>query len=101
MVADLRGPDLMNSPPGGMMAHMNQGSNLRESEPEKEDQDSSVEAEVLSLLESSYKEVLDAVKHQDDKIGRLFAGISFLTAASLAMANLGGSAYLSQRYEEW
>lgn len=53
------------------------------------------------LLEYSYKEVLDAVKHQDDKIGRLFAGVSFLTAASLAMANLGGSAYLSQRYEEW
>ena len=53
---------------------------------------------VLQLLQGSYKEVLDAVKHQDDKIGRLFAGVSFLTAASLAMANLGGSRYLSQTY---
>lgn len=63
--------------------------------------DPKVTAEVKDLLESSYKEVLDAVKHQDDKIGRLFAGISFLTAAALAMANLGGGALLRQRYVGW
>lgn len=63
--------------------------------------DQDAEASVLPLLQGSYIEVLDAVKHQDDKIGRLFAGESFLTAASLAMANLGGSTYLSQKYAEW
>lgn len=56
---------------------------------------------VRSLLEGSYKEVLDATKHQDDKIGRLFTGVSFLTAAALAIANLGGSRYLSQRYTDF
>lgn len=53
------------------------------------------------LLEASYREVLDAVKHQDDKIGRLFTGIAFLTAAALAMANLGSAKYLSQKYIGW
>lgn len=42
----------------------------------------------LALLEWSYKEVLDATKHQDDKIGRLLTAIAFLTAAALALANL-------------
>jgi hypothetical protein len=60
-----------------------------------------VTAEVRELLLTSYKEVLDAVKHQDDKIGRLFAGIAFLTAASLAMANLGSAKYLAQKYVDW
>lgn len=60
-----------------------------------------VSKDVKALLEGSYKEVLDAVKHQDDKIGRLFTGISFLTAAALAMANLGSAKYLSQRYSQW
>lgn len=55
----------------------------------------------LDLLRRSYAEVLDATKHQDDKIGRLFTGVSFLTAAALATGNLGGSAYLSQKYTEF
>ncbi|MBN9606218.1 MAG: hypothetical protein J0G30_06375 [Actinomycetales bacterium] len=55
----------------------------------------------LELLRGSYAEVLDATKHQDDKIGRLFTGVSFLTAAALATANLGSSKYLSQRYTEF
>jgi len=56
---------------------------------------------VLKALQDSYREVLDATKHQDDKIGRLFTGVSFLTAAALATANLGSSKYLSQRYADW
>jgi hypothetical protein len=52
----------------------------------------------LPLLEDSYKEVLDATKHQDDKIGRLFTGIAFLTAAALALANLGSARFLMQSY---
>lgn len=55
----------------------------------------------LELLRRSYAEVLDATKHQDDKIGRLFTGVSFLTAAALATANLGNPSYLSQRYTEF
>ncbi|CAN5335068.1 hypothetical protein BH11ACT4_BH11ACT4_13190 [soil metagenome] len=45
--------------------------------------------------------MLDATKHQDDKIGRLFTGVSFLTAAALATANLGDPRYLSQKYTEF
>jgi len=55
----------------------------------------------LELLRRSYTEVLDATKHQDDKIGRLFTGVSFLTAAAIATANLGNPSYLSQRYTEF
>jgi Ca2+/Na+ antiporter len=55
----------------------------------------------LELLRRSYDEVLDATKHQDDKIGRLFTGVSFLTAAALALANLGDPRYLSQKYTEF
>lgn len=40
-----------------------------------------------ALLETSYGEILDATKHQDDKIGRIITGLAFLTAAALAFAN--------------
>jgi hypothetical protein len=56
---------------------------------------------VLELVSNTYDEVLDATKHQDDKIGRLFTGVSFLTAAALALANVGGSAFLRQAYLGW
>ncbi len=64
------------------------------------ERDEAVDAR-LELLRRSYAEVLDATKHQDDKIGRLFTGVSFLTAAALATANLGEPRYLSQRYTEF
>jgi hypothetical protein len=44
--------------------------------------------ERFKLLEFSYREVLDATKHQDDKINRLLTTAAFLTAASLALAGL-------------
>ena len=59
------------------------------------------DAKRLELLTDTYKEVLDATKHQDDKIGRLFTGISFLTAGALALANLGSGQYLRQVYTGW
>lgn len=43
-----------------------------------------------SLLEFTYGELIDATKHQDDKIGRLLTVIAFLTAGALALANLAG-----------
>lgn len=43
-----------------------------------------------TMLEFTYKEVLDATKHQDDKIGRLLTVIAFLTAGVLGLANLAG-----------
>lgn len=52
----------------------------------------------LTLLESTYKEVLDATKHQDDKIGRMLTAIAFLTAASLALANLVSGTLLVVRF---
>lgn len=52
----------------------------------------------LELLEASYKEVLDATKHQDDKVGRLLTATAFLTAAALGLANLRGGAALSRGY---
>jgi uncharacterized integral membrane protein len=42
----------------------------------------------FDLLQFSYREVLDATKHQDDKINRLLTTVAFLTAASLALAGL-------------
>jgi hypothetical protein len=44
---------------------------------------------VIELLESSYEEVLDATKHQEDKVSRLLTAIAFITASSLALANFG------------
>jgi hypothetical protein len=38
----------------------------------------------LDLLKFSYQEVLDATKHQDDKIGRFLGAIAFLTAGTIA-----------------
>lgn len=52
----------------------------------------------LALLEFSYKEVLDATKHQDDKISRLLTTVAFLTAAALALAGLEGGRPLSATF---
>ncbi|HEX8094914.1 hypothetical protein [Jatrophihabitans sp.] len=54
--------------------------------------------ERFKLLEFSYKEVLDATKHQDDKINRLLTAVAFLTAATLALAGLHGGDPLAARY---
>jgi hypothetical protein len=55
-------------------------------------------AEKTKLLEGSYAEVLDATKHQDDKIGRLLTTVAFLTAASLAFAGLSQGQWITQRF---
>jgi len=52
----------------------------------------------LALLEFSYKEVLDATKHQDDKINRLLTTVAFLTAAALALAGLQGGRPLAATF---
>jgi hypothetical protein len=39
------------------------------------------------LLKFSYAEVLDATKHQDDKVGRLLGAVAFLTGGALVFAN--------------
>ncbi len=39
------------------------------------------------LLKFSYGEVLDATKHQDDKVGRLLGAVAFLTGGALVFAN--------------
>ncbi len=39
----------------------------------------------LKLATFSYGEVLDATKHQDDKIGQLLTSLAFLTAATIAL----------------
>jgi hypothetical protein len=43
----------------------------------------------FNLAKIAYGEVLDATKHQDDKIGRFITAIAFLTAATVAFANRG------------
>jgi hypothetical protein len=45
--------------------------------------------ERFELLQFSYQEVLDATKHQDDKINRLLTTVAFITAAALALTTLG------------
>lgn len=54
--------------------------------------------ERFKLLDYSYREVLDATKHQDDKINRLLTTVAFLTAATLALAGLHGGDPLAARY---
>jgi hypothetical protein len=50
------------------------------------------------LLQTSYKEVLDATKHQDEKIGYMLTAISFLTAAALALADFLAGRALSRTF---
>ena len=52
----------------------------------------------LGMIKASYVEVLDATKHQDDKIGQLLTSISFLTAAALALAALESSNFLTRSF---
>jgi len=51
-----------------------------------------------ALLKFTYQELLDATKHQDDKINRLLSAIAFLTASSLALGNLNSAAGVKTRY---
>jgi len=53
----------------------------------------------LKLIGFSYAEVLDATKHQDDKIGRLLTSVAFLTAAVLALAGLATAKFLTHTFE--
>ncbi len=52
-------------------------------------------ARLLEFMRYSYEQVLDATKHQDDKIGRLLTAIAFLTAAALALAGFSDGKLLS------
>jgi uncharacterized integral membrane protein len=52
----------------------------------------------LELISASYAEVLDATKHQDDKISQLLVGIAFLTAATLALAALGVPSFITRTF---
>lgn len=53
----------------------------------------------LDLIIFSYSEVLDATKHQDDKIGQLLTSISFLTAATLALAALESGEFITRKFD--
>lgn len=55
-------------------------------------------ASSTALLRFAYVEILDATKHQDDKINRLLTTVAFLTAAALALANLSGAVPLATAY---
>jgi hypothetical protein len=52
----------------------------------------------LELITRSYAEVLDATKHQDDKVGRVLTSVAFLTAATLALAALASASFLVRRF---
>ena len=43
----------------------------------------------VELLRRAYCEVLDATKHQDDKVGRLLTAAAFWTSGSLALLSFG------------
>ena len=46
------------------------------------------DADAVRLAAWSYREVLDATKHQDDKAGRLLAGVAFLFTGAAALLSL-------------
>ncbi len=50
-------------------------------------QEKTQERERLRHATDAYKEVLDATKHQDDKIGRFLTGIAFLIAGALVFTS--------------
>lgn len=45
---------------------------------------------MIARAEFTYREVLDATKHQDDKVGRFLTAISFLTAGTVAVVLQSG-----------
>lgn len=53
----------------------------------------------LELAKFSYGEVLDATKHQDDKLGRMITSVAFLTAAALALAALGSAKFATRTFD--
>src|SRR5687767_12578535 len=65
---------------------------------EQRDDPDEVEAK-LQLIEFSYREVLDATKHQDDKIGRMLTSVAFLTAAAMALAALSSAQFLTRNFK--
>lgn len=52
----------------------------------------------LHLAAFSYAEVLDATKHQDDKVGQLLTSVAFLTAATIALAALEPTRLLAGKF---
>jgi hypothetical protein len=48
------------------------------------DPDGGDDEKLLTRAQESYAEVLDATKHQDDKINRVLSGIAFLTTGAIA-----------------
>ena len=54
--------------------------------------------DALAPLVFSYREILDATKHQEDKISRLLTAVAFLTAAALGLANLAGPKAIAQDF---
>ncbi len=65
-------------------------------EPASSQPSSEEAASRLQFATDAYREVLDATKHQDDKIGRFLAGIAFLIAGALVFTN---SLVLQAKYE--
>ena len=53
----------------------------------------------LELITRSYAEVLDATKHQDDKVGRVLTSVAFLTAATLALAALASASFVTRNFD--
>jgi hypothetical protein len=51
----------------------------------------------LDVILRSYDEVLDATKHQDDKVGRFLTAIAFLTTGAISFAT--GPEVLDTRYD--
>src|SRR5437016_5520390 len=47
----------------------------------------SSEVDELKLLRDSYREVLEATKHEDAKVGRFLTAIAFLVAGALAFVS--------------
>ena len=61
-------------------------------------QDKATDQSKFTDLKFSYEQVLDATKHQDDKIGRFLTAIAFLSASAFAMANLSNSKFLTSKF---
>lgn len=54
--------------------------------------------EQMGLIKDVHTAVIEATKHQDEKIGRLLTAIAFLTAAALAVASLKHGVPLATKF---
>lgn len=75
------------------------GAVMRKTKNNDVDDDWTVRQRTLDFAKQTYAEVLDATKHQDDKVGRYLAALAFLTTGAIALLFRSGILARDFRFE--